>query len=160
MFLLRVTIVDHRGGVSFVADGDMLPALAKACAANPSTIEEFLERAEPYYHGVYDWVTSALAVFDEHNTPDNPRSIHQAMDFLPPHELPVFRVIDERTREMSLRPVKAGAVIFNLKDHRIIQIQNSYQEITRAGRGRIHDGRRLTNQVFTYRLPADWSLVP
>ncbi len=160
MFLLRVTIVDHRGGVSFVADGDMLPALAKACAANPRTIEEFLERAEPYYRGVYEWVTSALAVFDEHNTPDNPASIHKAMDFLPPHELPVFRIIDERTREMSLRPVKAGAVIFNLKDHRIIQIQNSYQEITRTGRGRVHDGQRLTNQVFTYRLPAEWSLVP
>ena len=43
---------------------------------------------------------------------------------------------------------------------RIVQLQNGYQEITRTGRGRVFDGERLTNSVFTYRLPNAWALVP
>ena len=60
----------------------------------------------------------------------------------------------------SLRPVKAGAVIFNLKAKRIVQMVNSYREITRTGRGRIFDGSEHTGAFFSYRLPEEWALVP
>jgi hypothetical protein len=56
--------------------------------------------------------------------------------------------------------VKAGAVVINLVDRRIIQLQNGYREITRNGRGQIFDGERLTNSTFTYRLPEAWAMVP
>jgi hypothetical protein len=69
-------------------------------------------------------------------------------------------VVDEVTQEASLRPVKAGAIIFNLKDKRIIQIINSYHEIHRSGSGRIFDGISHTDRVYRYRLPEDWALVP
>jgi hypothetical protein len=61
---------------------------------------------------------------------------------------------------MSLRPVKAGAVVFNLRAKRIIQIQNSYREIRRRDASRVYDGTRMTNAVFSYQLPDEWALVP
>lgn len=160
MNIMRYTVVDPEGAVSFILHGDALPAFLASCSANPPTLRALLEGAERYYCDITDYVLNRLAVFDEHNTPENPASIRRAFEFLKSHDLPVFRVIDERTREESLRPVKAGAIIFNLIDRRIIQIQNTYCAIHRNGRGRVFDGQRLTNRTFVYRLPRQWSLVP
>jgi hypothetical protein len=158
--VLRCTIIDARGGVSFVADAEVLPALARACADNPRTIEQLLDATAAYYGGLREQVLNGLAMFDERNVEGHYESIHQALDLCAPYELPVFRVVDDRTREASLAPVKAGAVVFNLHAKRIIQIQNTYREITRRGAGRVFDGTRLTNQVFRYQLPGEWALVP
>jgi len=99
-------------------------------------------------------------LFDEHNVEGNYEVIHQALKFCSPVEQPVFRVVDDVTREASLQSVKAGAVLFNLPAKRIIQIQNSYREIKRTGRAYVFDGKRMTKSSFSYRLPAEWSLVP
>ena len=160
MNLLRLTIIDPGGGVSFVAHGEALPALLRACATSPGTIDELLERAEPYYRGLQERVANGLAMFDERNTPGNYETIHRSLELAAPDESPLFRIVDEETREASLRPVKAGAIIINLTDRRIVQIQNGYQEIKRTGRGTIWDGERMTPATFTYRLPKEWSLVP
>ncbi len=160
MNLLRLTIIDPDGGVSFVAHGEALPALLKACATNPERLAELLERADPYYHGLRQRVENGLAMFDERNGDGHNEAIHRALQHALPDESPLFRIVDEVTREASLRPVKAGAVIINLVARRIIQIQNGYQEITRTGRGRIFDGERLTDNTFTYQLPKSWALVP
>jgi hypothetical protein len=71
----------------------------------------------------------------------------------------VFRVIDSETRRMSLHPVKAGIVLFNLRARRIIQVQNTYSEVQRRGRliQRTDSGR---NRVLRYELPATWIIVP
>src|SRR3990172_9344869 len=124
--VLRCTIIDDRGGVSFIAHGDVLPALVKACAANPHTLEQLLDGTESYYGGLREQILNGLAVFDERNVEVHYDSIHVALDLCAPYEQPVFRVVDDRTRETSLRPVKAGAVVFNLRAKRIIQIENSY----------------------------------
>ena len=71
-----------------------------------------------------------------------------------------FRVVDERTLQASLNPVKAGVVVFNLKDKRIVQIHNTYNEIRRKGKVRIVENGQPTNRVRRYELPPDWSLVP
>lgn len=160
MNLLRITIIDAAGAVSFVADAEALPALVAACARNPQTMPELLEQADANYGGLRDRVLNGLAVFDERNVAGNAASIHQAFAFCAPHELPPFRVLDERTREESLRPVKVGAVLFNLLQKRIVQIQNSYREITRSGRAPIFDGESHTGRMFSYRLPRDWVIVP
>ena len=160
MNVLRCTVIDQRGAVSFVTHGDALPALVAACASNPGTLEELLQRAEPYYRNLSEYVHSGLAVFDEHNTEGHYEAIHKALTTLPRHRQPVFRVVDDLTREASLRPVKAGAVIFNLRAKRIVQLVNSYREIRRSGHGRIFDGRSHTSAVFRYRLPEEWALVP
>jgi hypothetical protein len=160
MNLMRCTVIEATGAVSFIVDGEALPALVAACAHNPGSLVELLEHVEPLYAELRERVLNGLATFDEHNVPGRYEIIHQALDFHRPHEQPVFRVVDDRTREASLQPVKAGAVLFNLKSKRIVQLQNSFREITRSGRYRVFDGRALTNRVFSYRLPSEWAIVP
>jgi len=160
MNVLRCSVVDQRGAVSFLVHGDALAALVAACTSSPATLDELLEQAEPYYRNLSQYVLSGLAVFDEHNTEGHYEAIHKALTTLPRHRQPVFRVVDDLTREASLRPVKAGAVIFNLRAKRIIQLVNSYREIRRVGHGRVFDGCRHTDAIFRYRLPEEWALVP
>ena len=158
--LMRYTVVDKWGAVSFVADGHALSALVAACAEGAESLQELLEYAERYDRRLQEYVTSGLAVFDEHNTNGNYTAIHEAITFCPPHEIPVFRVVDDKTREASLQSVKAGIIVFNLHDRRIVQIQNTYSEIKRKGNVRLHDGNKLTNKVYAYELPQEWSVVP
>lgn len=160
MNLIRCTIVDREGAISFVAHADALPALVAACAADPSGLEDLLALSEPYYRNLREYVAAGLAVFDEMNVPGRYGAIHDALRHGPPHEQPVFRVVDGVTREASLRPVKTGAIIFNLKAKRIVQLMNSYREIRRSGHARIFDGCGYTETVFSYRLPKEWALVP
>ena len=160
MNVFRCTLVDRAGGVSFVADAAALPALLRACQQDPATTEDLLRLAEPYYHGLGERVLNGLAIFDERNTPGHYEAVHQALSFCAPHEQPPFRVVDDATREASLRPVKAGAVLFNLVKKRIVQLQSSANAISRSGRGRVYDGRSLTRRVFEYKLPSEWQLVP
>ncbi len=160
MNVIRCTVVDRQGAVSFIVQADALSALTAACSASPSSLEELLAGAESYYHNLKEQVLNGLAIFEEHNAKGNYQVIHRALDFCAPHEQPVFRVVDEFTREASLRPVKAGAVVFNLRAKRIIQIVNTYQEIRRTGHARVFDGSGLTDSVYSYRLPKDWALVP
>ncbi len=160
MNLLRLTIVDPNGAISFVTHGEALPALMRSCATNPKAMYDLLERTEPYYTGLLERVANGLVMFDERNTKDNYAFIHRALALAPPDETPVFRVVDDVTREASLRPVKAGCVVINLTARRVITLQNGYIAITRNGRGEIFDGERLTGATFVYRLPQTWSLVP
>jgi hypothetical protein len=160
MNLLRLTIVDPNGAISFVTHGEALPALMRSCASNPKTMYDLLERAEAYYVGLMERIANGLVMFDERNTKDNYSFIHRALEIVPGDETPVFRVVDDQTREASLRPVQAGCVVINLTARRVITLQNGYIAITRNGRGEVFDGERLTGATFVYRLPQAWSLVP
>lgn len=82
------------------------------------------------------------------------------MDTTAPVELPPFRVVDERTRHLSLKPVATGLILYNLKALRIIQIQNSYAEVQRADRGRVRQNGRPTRILYYYKLPEEWNIVP
>lgn len=161
--VMRFTIIDPEGAVSFVAACRTMEALVAACASEPKTLVEMLESASRFEPELRERVLSGLAVFDEHNSGENPRSIHAALDLLRPADLPVFRVLDDPTRQASLQPARAGVIVFNLVGKRIVQIHNTYNEITRSGRIRIprQDGEdKLRPWVHRYELPAHWSLVP
>jgi hypothetical protein len=69
-------------------------------------------------------------------------------------------VVDDVTRQASLQPVKAGLVLFNLKQKRIVQIQNTYADIQREDRGRVRKKGRVTGRYYDYRLPPDWQVLP
>lgn len=82
------------------------------------------------------------------------------MEVTPPVDLPPFRVVDERTRQQSLKPVSTGLILFNLKARRIIQVQNSYADVLRADRGRVRQNGRPTRMLYYYTLPEEWNIVP
>lgn len=160
---MRFTVIDAGGAVSFVAPCRTMEALVAACASRPATLEQLLGLASQFEPEVAERVLSGLAVFDEHNSSGNLRSIHSALGMLRPADLPVFRVLDDRTRQASLQPARAGVIVFNLLGKRIVQIHNTYTEIKRSGRIRVPPPGGTAGgavRVHRYRLPPDWSLVP
>lgn len=157
---MRYTVVDDGSTVSFIGPDRALNGIVAACASSPGTVRDLLDRAAPFTGDLRDRVLSGLAVFDEHASPDNPRWIHAALDYCRREDVPVFRVVDDRTREISLSPVWAGVVIFNLRSKRIVQIQNTYAEIQRKGRLKIMEGTPPRPRVAKYELPPEWTVVP
>jgi len=157
---MRYTIVGYEATVSFVAHCEILPVLVAACSENPTTLAQFIIAAGDYDPRVEDYIANGLAVFDEHNSPESYDSIHQAIRHCRPHQLPVFRVVDKETRKASLEPVKAGIIIFNLLDRRIVQVMNCYEEVKRRGRVRVRDSFGRAGELRSYELPLFWAVVP
>ena len=157
---MRLTVVDPQGTVSFVAHTSAAMALTAACAQDPTTLADLLDASRKYDRGLHDIVTNGLSVFDEHNVPGDTRASTAQLALVPPRDTPVFRVLDEQTREASLQPVRAGAILFNLVRKRIVQITNTDEILARAGEVNYHNGKFLSRRVFEYELPPHWSIVP
>ena len=157
---IRLTVVDPQGTISFVAHSSAAQALTAACAQNPTTLSELLAASQPYDKKLRDYVLNGLAVFDEHNVPDDFSAIHAQLSELDPRETPVFRVLDAVTREASLRPVREGIILFNLPARRIVQIANTYEPLSRSGDINYHNGRFLSRKLVPFELPQTWTIVP
>jgi hypothetical protein len=157
---MRYTVVDGGGTVSFVGPCHALKMFAAACSRRPRNHRELLALAAEYDPSVSDRVLDGLAVFDEHNTPGNVAAIRARISASSGEDVPPFRVLDEVTRRNSLDPVRAGLVVFNLPAQRIVQVQNTYADLMRRGRGRIRRDGRPTGRMYHYELPPDWSIVP
>src|SRR5688572_16810260 len=97
--VMRFTVVDPFGTVSFVAPCTALEALVAACSHAPQSLNALLSVADSFAPGLHDRVSSGLAVFDEHNSRENFQAIHGALEYYEPRDVPVFRVVDERTRD-------------------------------------------------------------
>lgn len=154
---MRFTIVDPIGAVSFVGDGFFLPLLVAACSTDPPTLRDLLDTANKIDRRLRGHILRGLAIFDEHNVEGNYAAIHQALEN--GHE-PVFRVVDEKTRQRSLEPTKTGLIIFNLKDRRIVQMLNHFYAVERSGEVHLHTGTRYSRRTVSYQLSEAWSIVP
>lgn len=157
---MRFTIVDQRGTISFVDDAFLMLPLVAACASNPASLRDMLERADEIDRRLRRRVLIGLAVFDEHNVEGDYGSIHEHLGSKPDDDEPLFRVVDERTRQRSLEPTRTGLIIFNLKDRRIVQMLNHFYAVERAGDVHIHNGQRYSRRTVSYELPQSWSIVP
>jgi len=145
---MRFTVLDEAGTVSFIADCEVLPLFVSGCADGATRFEDLLGLVARRRPKLREYVESGLAVFDEHNVPGSYGAIHGALGYYEPQATPVFRVVDDRTRQASLQGVKAGVVVFNLRSRRIVQIQNTYSEIRKMA-GKV---RRLEQ--------AGWLILP
>ncbi|MFN0070316.1 MAG: hypothetical protein ACKVVP_02355 [Chloroflexota bacterium] len=160
MDTMRFTLIDGRSKISFIGPVTALPAVVAACATGATSVHACIDNLERFQPRLADSLRSGLAVFDEHNANGNFSQIHAALDFCNQQDLPPFRVVDARTREASLTPVRAGVVLFNLAARRIVEIQNTYARIQRKGKVRVMDSESQRIRVQPYELPAEWSLVP
>jgi hypothetical protein len=157
---MRFTIVDPRGTISFVGDGFLMLPLVAACATSPESLADMLARVDQIDRRPRDRILSGLAVFDEHNVADNNNAIRRTLEAVDERQEPVFRVVDEVTRERSLQPTRTGLIIFNLKDHRIVEVLNHFYAIERSGEVHLHNGERYSRKTVSYELPDSWSIVP
>lgn len=158
--VMRMTVVDSTGTVSFVAHSSAAHALTAACAEDPASLDGLLTATQKYDRALRGRVLEGLEVFDRHNRLDNLAIIHGLLATLPPREVPVFRVLDAITRQASLDSVRAGLILFNLIDKRIVQIENTYEPLARQGEVNYHNGKFLSIRQLEYRLPPHWSIVP
>lgn len=158
--VMRLTVIDRHGAISFVAHTSAAAALTAACAADPTSLDDLLTASQRFDRRLRETVLAGLAIFDRHNHDGDLRIIHGLLATLPGRDTPVFRVLDDVTRQASLEPVRAGVVLYNLLDKRIVQIQNTYEPLLRSGEVNYHNGRFLSRRLFAYELPTHWSIVP
>ncbi len=158
--VFRINIVDEGGAISVIGPPHGLKVLAAGCSREPASIPELLEMARPFDPEWIERTKIGLRVFDEHNvdtlSPAYEQNVSQEAD----EGHAPFRIFDSTTRMRSMVPARLGLVIVNLKTRRIIQIHNSYSELSRKGRGRIRERGKPTQSMFQYELPEAWSIVP
>jgi hypothetical protein len=153
----RLNVIDERASVSFLGPAHAAKAVAAACSHGASTWQEILGRTQRYDPDWTSDVRRGILRFEEHHLPSD--------DPLPPIEPSFvmdepFRIWDAETRRVSMQPGVLGLVIFNLREQRIIQVQNSYSDLQRQGRGRIRINGRPTPTIYHYKLPEDWVILP
>lgn len=158
--VIRFTVVDAEGMTSFVGPCHVIKMLVAACSRNPSTTHELLEYTKPYDESFVDEVRSGLSVFDEHNTREDIDAFNGWVDELSNRQLPPFRIFNEQMRQVSLKPADTGLLLLNLKEQRIVQVQNSYHDVLRKDRGRVRRQGEPIPIMYQYSLPDDWQIVP
>jgi hypothetical protein len=157
---MRFTLVERHQGLSFVAQPTALAVLVASCARDPQSIQALLDGAERDDIQLVAYLRAGLAVFDEHNAHGNFAQIHSALRSGSRAPQPVFRIVDEVTRAASLQPYRWGLVLFNVAEKRIVQVQNTYAEVRRAGLVPTFPEAGREGEQRRYRLPARWQIVP
>lgn len=156
----RVNVIDTRGTISFLAPPHGLKVLAAAITQGAADGGQLLALADAFDAKWVGEVRLQLMRFDEHNVDVVSDPFHAAIAQVDGVDHPAFRVMDQETRQRSLVPGRLGLVVFNLKERRIIQIQNNYANLERKDRGRIRVDGKPSGKLFQYELPTDWALVP
>lgn len=156
---MRFTVVDDTGTMSFVAPAHALKMLAAACSKRPSDHRTLIDITEDFDPRLVGDVRAGLSRFDQVHKPAVAVSPADPSSDIDVGQEP-FRVVDEQTRRQSLVPARAGLVVFNLRAKRIVQVQNSYADLDRRGRGRLRRDGRPVRAYYRYELPPDWSIVP
>jgi hypothetical protein len=156
----RVNVLDSRGTLSFLAPPHGLKVLAASIARGARDSGELLSFSQTYDA---DWAAQTrmeIMRFDEHNVDMVAEPYKSAILEADGSDHPAFRVMDPETRKRSLVPGVLGLVVFNLKERRIIQVQNNYADLRRSDRGRIRVDGEPIDMLFHYELPGEWALLP
>lgn len=153
----RFNVIDESGTVSFLGPRHGSKMIAAACGADHRTLNDVLT----YIRALDDlWaieVESGLRRFDaRHAVADNDVTVPDPeRGWRAP-----FRVVDAETRRQSMKISSLGLFVVNLKERRIVQVDNRSIELEKAGRGRVRRNGKPIRMLFRYRLSPEWSLVP
>jgi hypothetical protein len=147
----RFNVIDEQGTVSFLGPRHGSKMVAAACGANHRSLASMLT----YLHALDEvWaaeIERGLRAFDARRS-DLGVDGH---DWRAP-----FRVIDAETRRQSMRISSLGLFVVNLKERRIVQVDNRSTDLEKAGRGRVRRNGKPTKMLFRYDLSPEWRLVP
>ncbi len=156
----RINIIDEHGTTSLLSPAHG-PKMLTAMAGLEFDATKDMLLAVSALDSYWIWqVQSQLAMFDEFNIDEVHEDWVEMIERGDSAVHPTFRVIDPMTRARSLQPGSLGLIVFNLREHRIIQVQNNGDELEREGAGRYRDNGRPQGHMYSYSLPRNWSLVP
>lgn len=156
----RINVIDEHGTLSMLAPQHG-PKMLTAMAGLEFDNAKDMLLAVSALDSSWIWqVQSQLAMFDEFNIDELHEDWIEMIERKDSAVHPAFRVIDPITRSRSLKPGSLGLIVFNLREHRIIQVQNSGADLEREGAGRYREDGRPQGQMYSYTLPQNWSLVP
>lgn len=156
----RVNIIDGRGTVSLLTPPHGPKMLTAVAGLGPISANDMLEAVRRMDAGWIQQVKSQLAMFDEFNVDVLDEGWQEMIEEADSIVHPAFRLIDGVTRSRSLVPGSLGLIVFNLKQRRIIQVHNSWDELERTGEGRYRVDGDAEERKYSYSLPDSWSLVP
>ena len=151
----RFNVIDERGTASFLGPRHGSKMVAAACGANHrslATMLTYLEALDEVWAGA---VARGLRAFDERRADLGPEKVTLHHDWHEP-----FRVVDAETRAQSMRISSLGLFVVNLRERRIVQVDNRSIELEKAGRGRVRRNGKPTKMLFRYCLSPEWDLVP
>jgi hypothetical protein len=156
----RINLIDQRGTVSLLSPPHGPKMLTALAGLEFSSTRDMLQAVSALDASWITHVQSQLAMFDEFNINALSEEWRQMIEGRDSAVHPAFRVIDSTTRVRSLQPASLGLIVFNLKEHRIIQVHNTGDDLERKGEGRYREDGHPQERMYSYVLPANWSLVP
>ena len=108
MAVMRYTLIDKSGTISFIAPWNTLKALVAACSRKPAPedLSTLLESASKYSSGLQEYVFNGLAVFDEHYTTQDAGST--ATELNPQLERELREILGEAGELTGLSSGEAG----------------------------------------------------
>lgn len=154
----RFNIIDPAGVVSFLGPRHGSKMIAAACGANHTSLDGVLT----YIHSLDEvWareIERGLEDFDATRRPGGTND-YRDPDSWHNWQRP-FRVVDRVSRQASMKPGPLGLLVINLKEHRIVEVDNRSISLRRTDRGRVRRNGKPTKMLFRYRLPSEWAIVP
>jgi hypothetical protein len=152
--------IDERGTISLLTPPHGPKMLTAVAGLGLESARDMLEAVRSMDADWIRQVQSQLAMFDEFNVDSLDDGWREMIDEADTIVHPAFRVIEGVTRSRSLVPGSLGLIVFNLKQRRIIQVHNSWDELERSGEGRYRVEGDTEEHKYSYSLPETWSLVP
>ena len=156
----RINLIDERGTISLLAPPHGPKMLTAVAGLEFDSARDMLQTVANMDADWIAQVQSQLAMFDEFNVDALDESWREMIEAEDSAVHPAFRVLDQTTRARSLQPGSLGRIVFNLKEHRIIQVHNSWDDLQREGEGRYWEDGHPQERMYSYILPDHWSLVP
>lgn len=151
----RFNVIDDQGTVSFLGPRHGSKMVAAACGANHRSLDSMLTYLEALDEVWASAISRGLRAFDARRSAREPSDAKADVDWREP-----FRVVDSETRTQSMRGSSLGLFVVNLKERRIVQVDNRSTDLTKAGKGRVRRNGRPTRMLFRYDLSPEWNLVP
>lgn len=151
----RFNVIDEQGTVSFLGPRHGSKMVAAACGANHRSVESMLTYLEALDEVWATEIARGLREFDARHAGRNGGEAALDLDWHEP-----FRVIDAETRAQSMRISSLGLFVVNLRERRIVQVDNRSTDLAKAGKGRVRRNGKPTRMLFRYDLSPEWDLVP